>query len=215
MVGKTVTMDHVVKTTRGRRLTNPPILRLFFDDTHFAVVWLIVRVLVGLVWIQASLTKLGDPAWMQTGDALKGFWSTAVKTSQGGKPNIPFDWYRSVIQMMLNNGWYVWFAKLVALSEFLVGLALILGFLVGLSAFVGAFMDWNYLMAGSVSINPVLFVAAILLMFAWKTAGYYGLDRVIVPHLGATWEPDVPTSPVSRRETAPTTEMHTGRNVDA
>ncbi len=205
-----VTMtDHVVKTPRGRRLINPPILRLFFDDTRFAVVWLIVRVLLGLVWIQASLTKLGDPAWMQTGDALKGFWTTAVKTSQSGKPNLPFDWYRSLIQTMLNNGWYVWFAKLVAISEFLVGLALILGFLVGLSAFLGAFLDWNYLMAGSVSINPVLFVAAILLMFAWKTAGYYGLDRFVVPHLGATWEPEAYARSAPQSRPAARTEMHT------
>src|SRR5262249_4900318 len=97
-------------------------------------------------------------------------------------------WYRTFIQSMLDSGAYVWFAKLVAIGEFVIGIALILGLLVGVVAFIGAFMNWNYLMAGSDSINPVLFVAAILLMFAWKTAGYYGLDRFIVPHLGAAWE---------------------------
>ncbi len=206
--------EHVVKTPRGGRLTNPPILRLFFDDTRFAVVWLIVRVLLGLVWIQSALTKLGDPAWMQTGDALKGFWTTALKPAQGGRPMITFDWYRSIIQMMLDNHWYVWFAKLVAVGEFTVGIALILGLLVGVSAFFGAFMNWNYLMAGSASINPILFVGAILLMFAWKTAGYYGLDRFIVPRLGASWEPDVPVNTVAPSRPITRSEMRPRQDAD-
>ncbi len=206
--------ENVVRTPQGKRVTNPPILRLFFDDTRFAVVWLIVRVLLGLVWIQAALTKLGNPAWMQTGDALKGFWTTALKPAASGQPTITFPWYRSIIQMMLANGWYVWFAKLVAIGDFTVGVALILGFLVGLSAFFGAFMNWNYLMAGSASINPVLFVGAILLMFAWKTAGYYGLDRFIVPHLGAAWEPDPAASPASQSRPAARTDMQARPDLD-
>jgi thiosulfate dehydrogenase (quinone) large subunit len=180
--------EHIVKTPRGRIVRNPPAARLLFDDTRFAVVWLIVRVLAGLTWLDSGSKKLGDPAWMQTGEALKGFWTSAVKVPDTGKPPITFDWYRSFIQSMLDNQSYVWFAKLVALGEFLVGVCLILGLFVGIAAFLGAFMNWNYLMAGSTSLNPILFVAALLLMFAWKTAGYYGLDRVVVPRLGATWE---------------------------
>jgi thiosulfate dehydrogenase [quinone] large subunit len=40
------------------------------------------------------------------------------------------------------------------------------------------------------SLNPILSVAALLLMFGWKSAGYYGLDRFVVPLLGATWKND-------------------------
>lgn len=184
--------EHIVRTPRGRIVTNPPVTRFLFDDTRFAVVWLIVRVLLGLIWLDSGLEKLNDPAWMQTGEALKGFWTRAVQLPETGRPPIAFDWYRALIQNMLDAGAYVWFAKLVAVGEFLVGVSLILGLLVGISAFFGAFMNWNYLMAGSASINPVLFVAAILLMFAWKIAGYYGADRFVVPLLGATWEAQTP-----------------------
>jgi thiosulfate dehydrogenase [quinone] large subunit len=192
---------------------DPPAARLLFNDTRFAVVWLIVRVLAGLTWIDQASHKLGDPAWMQTGEALKGFWTNAVMVPDTGRPAIAFGWYRSLIQAMLDNGWYVWFAKLVAVGEFLVGVALVVGFLVGISAFFGAFMNWNYLMAGSASINPILFVAALLLMFAWKTAGYYGLDRWIVPHLGTSWEPQrqAVRSPRNRAVTPPpASAAHTG-----
>ena len=183
-------IEHPVRTQTGRILTNPPIARLIFDDTHFAVVWLIVRVLLGLTWINSGLGKLGDPGWMDGGDALKKFWTTMTQVPDSGKPPITFDWYRNLLQTMLNNGWYTWFAKLVAVGEFLVGVMLIIGLLVGIAAFFGAAMNFNYLLAGSASINPVLLLAAILLMLAWKTAGYYGLDRFIVPRLGTTWEAD-------------------------
>jgi thiosulfate dehydrogenase [quinone] large subunit len=197
--------EHVVRTPRGRIVHNPPLARLLFDDTRFAFVWLIVRVLLGLTWLNEALNKLGNPAWMQTGEALKGFWENAVRIPESGRPPIAFDWYRDFIQSMLNNQSYVWFAKLVAIGEFLVGIALILGLFVGIAAFLGAFMNWNYIMAGSASTNPILFVAALLLMFAWKTAGYYGLDRYIVPRLGATWEDEATRAERDRQRQSPTT----------
>lgn len=193
--------EHVVRTPHGRIVTNPPIARLLFDDTRLSVVWLILRVLVGWDWLSAAWTKLNDPAWMQTGEALKGFWANAVKVPEVGKPAITYAWYRNFIQAMLDGGAYVWFAKVIAIGEFVVGIALILGAFVGIAAFLGAFMNWNYLMAGSISVNPILFLGGLLLMFAWKTAGYYGLDRFIVPRLGAEWESRAkpPTEPLRSR----------------
>jgi thiosulfate dehydrogenase [quinone] large subunit len=178
---------------------------LLFDDTRFAIVWFVVRVLLGLTWLNEALNKFGNPGWMQTGEALKGFWENAVRIPESGRPPIAFDWYRDFIQAMLNNQSYVWFAKLVAIGEFLVGVALILGLFVGIAAFFGAFMNWNYIMAGSASTNPILFVAALLLMFAWKTAGYYGLDRYIVPLLGATWEDEAIQMERERHRQSPPT----------
>ena len=57
------------------------------------------------------------------------------------------------------------------------------------SAFFGALMNMSFLLAGSASSNPVLFTAAIGLMLAWRVAGYYGLDRYLLPMLGTPWRP--------------------------
>jgi thiosulfate dehydrogenase [quinone] large subunit len=70
----------------------------------------------------------------------------------------------------------------------LIGIALILGAFTGIAAFFGAFMNWNFMMAGTASSNPLLFTAAILLILAWKVAGYYGLDRWLLPLLGTPWQ---------------------------
>jgi thiosulfate dehydrogenase [quinone] large subunit len=90
---------------------------------------------------------------------------------------------------MLDSGSYTWFAKLVTAGEILIGIGLILGIFTGIAAFFGGFMNWNFMMAGTASTNPVLFTISILLILAWKTAGWIGLDRWILPALGTPWQP--------------------------
>jgi thiosulfate dehydrogenase [quinone] large subunit len=45
-------------------------------------------------------------------------------------------------------------------------------------------MNLNYLLAGSVSINPILLVMEIGLVLAWRIAGWWGGDRWLQPVLG-------------------------------
>jgi len=90
---------------------------------------------------------------------------------------------------LLDISAYTWFAKVVAYGELLIGVALVLGAFVGIAAFFGGFMNWNFMMAGSASTNPVLFCLAVLLILSWKVAGYYGLDRYLLPALGTPWQP--------------------------
>ena len=42
-------------------------------------------------------------------------------------------------------------------------------------------------MLGSASTNPVLFFLGIGLILAWRVAGYYGIDRYLLPMLGVPW----------------------------
>jgi thiosulfate dehydrogenase [quinone] large subunit len=88
---------------------------------------------------------------------------------------------------MLDNGWYSWFAPLVAGGEFLIGVALILGAFVGIAATGALLMNMSFLLAGTASTNPVLAAVAVLLILAWKNAGYIGVDRFLLPALGTPW----------------------------
>jgi thiosulfate dehydrogenase [quinone] large subunit len=80
------------------------------------------------------------------------------------------------------------FSYLVTYGEILVGVLLILGLLTGIAAFFGTFMNLNYLFAGTVSINPLLGLLGLFLILAWRVAGWYGLDRYVLPKLGTPWQ---------------------------
>jgi thiosulfate dehydrogenase (quinone) large subunit len=168
-------------------IPEPPLAHMLFSTTKLAWLWAIIRIFLGYQWVTASLHKIQDPAWVSTGEALKGFWVSAVKIPQTGRPAITYDWYRSFLQFMLDQQAYTWFAKLVAYGEFLIGVALIVGAFVGIAAFFGAFLNWNFIMAGAASTNGMLFAIAVALMLAWKVAGWYGLDRYLLPKLGVPW----------------------------
>jgi thiosulfate dehydrogenase [quinone] large subunit len=159
--------------------------------------WLILRVYLGWQWLNAGWGKFNNPAWMDGGTALKGFWTNAVTIPAEGRPAIAFDWYRDFINFMLVNEWYTWFSKLLVFGELLVGIALILGLLTGIAAFFGGTLNWNFIMAGTASTNALLFVISILLVLAWKVAGWYGLDRWALPMLGTPWQKGTLISPPS------------------
>jgi thiosulfate dehydrogenase [quinone] large subunit len=177
-------------TNKVIEITDPPFVNRIFGSPSWGWVWLAVRLYVGYTWITSGLYKISNPAWVQTGAALKGFWQAAIQVPEPpARPPIAFGWYRSFIEFLLNGEHYVWFGKLVVAGELLVGLALILGAFVGISAFVGGFMNWNFMMAGTASVNPVLFTLSMLLILAWKNAGWFGLDRWLLPLLGTPWRP--------------------------
>jgi thiosulfate dehydrogenase [quinone] large subunit len=180
-------MKSTITTRKGEIVQNPPFFTKLFNSPIAALLWLPIRVWLGWQWIEASLHKLESPAWMQTGEALKGFWAHAVAIPETGNPAIHYAWYRSFLQMMLDAQAYTWFAKLIAVGEFTIGLALILGLFTGLTAFLGGFMNWNFMMAGSASVNPMFFAISVLLVAAWKVAGYFGVDYFLVPWVGDLW----------------------------
>jgi len=172
-----------------RTIQDPPFARYLFDNTASAWIWLLARLYLGWQWLQAGWHKVTDPAWMNGGTALKGYWTRAIAIPDPpAKPAITYGWYRDFLTFLLEGGHYTWFAKLIAVGEVLVGVALILGLLTGFAAFFGAFMNFNFMLAGSASTNPVLFTLAILLLMAWKVAGYWGVDRYLLPALGTPWD---------------------------
>ena len=116
-----------VTTKKGTIVQDPKIAQFLFSDIRMSWVWLILRIWLGYKWVDAALHKIDSPAWVETGAALKGFWTGAVQIPEGGRPPIAFDWYRNFIQYLLDAEAYVWFGKLVAYGELIIGVALILG----------------------------------------------------------------------------------------
>lgn len=170
-------------------IRDPRIAHLLFGDTRSAPLWLAVRLFVGYEWVSAGYEKITSASWMDGGTALKGYWTAATAVPSNGHASITYGWYREFLSFMLNHGWYSWFGSLIAVGEFLVGIALIVGLVVGIAAFFGSVMNFSYMLAGTASTNPVLFGLTVFLILAWKVAGYLGLDRYALPVIGAPWSP--------------------------
>ncbi|MCL5998548.1 MAG: DoxX family membrane protein [Chloroflexi bacterium] len=170
-------------------LQDPPVARALFGNVKWAWIWLILRLYLGWEWLQAGLEKVQSPAWVgpQAGTALSGFIKGALNKTSGEHPDVQ-GWYAAFLQNLVLPNAAIW-SYLVAFGELLVGIALILGIFTGIAAFFGAFMNANYLFAGTVSTNPLLLIVAMLLVLAWKTAGWWGLDRWVLPALGTPWRP--------------------------
>lgn len=186
---------------------DPPVARFLFSDVRLSWLWLILRLYAGYEWLLAGWGKIQSPAWTgaNAGAAITGFVNGALQKTGGEHPDVA--------------GWYAWFlqntvlpnaptfSRMVAWGEALVGIALILGIFTGIAAFFGGFMNINYLLAGTVSTNPILFVIAMFLVLAWKTAGWLGLDRWILPALGTPWRPGLVFAHERRTGTDPTLDQ--------
>jgi thiosulfate dehydrogenase [quinone] large subunit len=173
------------------QLHDPVGWRLLLGNVYVALLWLPLRFFVGREWLAAGEHKVRDDAWMDGGAALQAYWQRAVTVPEG-RPTAPagtYDWYRDFLQYMLDHGWYDWFAKVIAVGEVLVGIGLVVGALVGIAAFFGTLMNFSFELAGSASTNPVLFGLGVFLVLGWKVAGWWGLDRWLLPALGAPWAP--------------------------
>ena len=184
------------------QIPEPPIARFLFADTRMAWFWLIVRLYAGYEWFTAGWEKLTGhsiafdsfgqatgSAWVFTpghdGAAMAGFVTGALGKASGTHPAVQ-SWYADFLRTFVQPNPAAW-AYIITFGELLVGLGLLVGCLTGVAAFFGLTMNLNYLLAGTVSTNPILGVVALFLILAWRIAGYYGVDRYLLPLLGTPW----------------------------
>lgn len=172
-------------------IEGPAFARFLFNNSRAGLFWLPIRLFLGFAWLDAGIHKLTGEGWIDGGAALRAYWERAAAIPEQGRPPITYEWYRDFINMLLNGGHETWFGWVITLGEIAIGVGLLLGILTGVAAFFGAFMNMSFLLAGSASTNPVLFTLAVGLILAWKVAGYYGVDRYLLPMLGTPWRPGV------------------------
>jgi thiosulfate dehydrogenase [quinone] large subunit len=154
-----------------------------------APVWLVVRVYLGYLWLDAGIGKVMEGGWIGAGagGAVKGFAQGAIQQTTGAHPQVT-GWYAGFLQhVVIPNA--ALFSYMVTFGEILVGVALILGLFTGIAAFFGGFMNASYIFAGVAGANPLMFILATWLVLAWRVAGYWGLDRWVLPRLGVPGSP--------------------------
>lgn|GEM_PF-4310102 len=143
-----------------RRQSRPdyesPLSRFLLSDTRLAGVWLVARVYLGYLWTVSGVSVLRELTTVAAGGRPTALW-----------PPLPLHVLR------LNPA----VASLLGVSEVAVGLFLILGVLTGLTAFISVVLSVNALSPGPPAGDPIAFSTTLVLILAWRTAGWYGADR--------------------------------------
>ena len=174
----TATTDH------ENYIPEPSITRFLFADTRMAPVWLLLRLWLGYEWLHAAWGKWVEGGWVGegAGGGVKGFAQGAMAQTTGEHPQVT-QWYASFLEnVVVPNA--ALFSYLVILGETLVGLALVLGAFTGIAAFFGVFMNASFLFAGTAGANPLMAIVGLLLVVGWRVAGWWGLDRWLLPAIG-------------------------------
>lgn len=174
--------------SKWSQITDPPLAEALFGKVRWAWIWIIPRLYIGYKWLSAGWGKLNNPAWVgaKSGTALTGFINGALTKTSGANPDVQ-GWYSVFLKNFVLPHAVPW-SYAVSIGETLVGIGLILGVFTGIAAFFGILMNTSYLMAGTVSLNPEMLIISVFLILAWKTAGWWGLDRWLLPRLGTPWK---------------------------
>ena len=160
-----------------------PLSRWLFTNTTSAWIWLVLRLYLGFAWLKAGIGKVTSDAWTgeNAGVTVKGFMGGAL-AKEGDVA-----------------GWYAWFLENIVIPNavpfFLYGGLgrgsnwpwIACGPLDRNCCILRALMNMSFLMAGTVSTNPAMFMIAMFIILAWKVAGWHGLDRWVLPRLGTPW----------------------------
>ncbi len=140
-------------------------------------------------WVRSGTVTMPDGSQraQDIGDAVAGFARGALERGTAGEhPDIAYSWYVSFLEWVRDSA-HTFLGPVVAIGEVVIGVALILGMFVGIMAFLGAILNFTFVFAGSAGVNPAMIAVAGVLILAWRNAGWYGLDRYLLPKVGTPW----------------------------
>jgi len=142
-----------------------------------AVILTFIRLYVGYTFFTAGFHKL--TGGFDASGFLKGAIANPVKGTDG---TLVFGWLVDFLKgIALPN--VDLFNIIVPVGELLIGAGLILGCLTTAAAFFGLMMNFTFLMAGTISTNPMDIFFGVIVLVAGYNAGRIGLDRWVVPFI--------------------------------
>jgi thiosulfate dehydrogenase (quinone) large subunit len=165
----------------------PPWTRWLFRSRQASILWLIVRLWLGWQWFSAGwgkLTGAGYSNWFTHATGLQGFIAAGNnsydhRAQAFGHPEVSYGWYLHILNAFGAHAQV--FSRVVTISELAVGTGLLLGCLTGIAAAGGVALNILYITGGSAGPNGVFILLGVLLVAAWRVAGYLGADYFLLP----------------------------------
>jgi len=155
----------------------PRVIKWLTRSKLAAPVWTAMRVWLGIMWIEAGVSKLWgaeNPGFLHNnGAAVAGFAGHAVAS---------YSWWASFLHSFVvpNAGWI---GVLVAVAEFLAGIGLALGLFTPAAALGALILNVVYMLSGTAGVNPFYAVFAVVILATWRTSGWIGADGLILGYI--------------------------------
>ena len=180
----------------------------FFKGAKGSWIWLVIRLFVGYQWLKPAWGKLTGAAPFDATGYLKGAAAKIIPAAtltpeqlKAFKPITATWWGEFLNAFAIPNAKL--FNLLIPYGEFLVGLALILGFATIFAASMGILMNFAFLMRGSTSSNPYMLVLSfIIIALGSAHAGYLGVDFWFRPWFRKLLKLDAPAAAGAPRAAA-------------
>jgi thiosulfate dehydrogenase (quinone) large subunit len=153
--------------------TTPGVFGWLRQSKIASVAWLAVRVWVGIMWIEAGVSKVWgaeNPAFLHNnGAGVAGF---------AGHGAAAYSWWGSFLHSFVvpNAGWI---AVIVAFGELAIGLGLAFGCLTRIAAVASLALLFTYVMSGTASVCGFYALCAIIVLATWRTSTWIGVDGLI------------------------------------
>jgi thiosulfate dehydrogenase [quinone] large subunit len=150
--------------------TSPGVLGWLRESKIASVAWLAVRVWVGIMWIQAGVSKVWgaeNPSFLHNnGAGVAGF---------AGHGTAAYSWWASFMHsFVVPNA--SWIAVLVAFGELAIGIGLAFGILTRVSAIASLALLFTYVMSGTASVCAFYALCALIVLATWRTSSWIGVD---------------------------------------
>jgi thiosulfate dehydrogenase [quinone] large subunit len=121
------TTDHLNSPSKlVEALPGPQVLEALFHNVTWSWVWLILRLWLGVEWVLAGLSKIGNPAWTgsEAGAALIGFIHGLLDRTSDSTSTVQ-SWYTGFLEGTILPNAALW-SNLIAWAELLIGVILVL-----------------------------------------------------------------------------------------
>ena len=180
--------------------TTPGVFAWLRESKVASIAWLAVRVWVGIMWIQAGVSKVWgaeNPAFLHNnGAGVAGFASHGVAA---------YSWWGSFMHsFVVPNA--SWIAVIVAFSELAIGIGLAFGFLTRVAAIASLALLFTYVMSGTASVCAFYAACAIIVLATWRTSSWIGVDGLIAGYKQRRHHAG-PVAPVEARVATPAPEL--------
>jgi thiosulfate dehydrogenase [quinone] large subunit len=153
--------------------TSPRLLQWLGQSKVMAVGWLAARVWLGIMWMQAGWAKLWgaeNPYFLHNnGAGVAGFAAHGTAA---------YTWWGSFLHSFVvpNAGWI---GILIAVAEFAVGVALVLGLFTRAAALGSLALLFTYVMSGTASVCGFYALFALIVLATWRASSWIGVDGVV------------------------------------